>query len=278
MSTLYLVATPIGNLSDLSPRAREVLSTVDFIAAEDTRVTQKLLNACELPKKPMISYYEHNRRARGEAVLEKLLAGETCALVTDAGTPAVSDPGEDLVALCAEHDVPVIPIPGCCAAVCALAASGLPTGRWCFEGFLSVNKKARREHLDALQGEKRTMIFYEAPHKLRGTLDDLTAAFGADRSVSLCRELTKLHEEIKKTTLGEAVAYYKENDPRGEYVLVLAGADPAQLAEEAAPTLEEAVAAARALQTGGMPPSAAAKQAAAGTPFSKGQIYKELIK
>ena len=157
MSTLYLVATPIGNLSDLSPRAREVLSTVDFIAAEDTRVTQKLLNACELPKKPMISYYEHNRRARGEAVLEKLLAGETCALVTDAGTPAVSDPGEDLVALCAEHDVPVIPIPGCCAAVCALAASGLPTGRWCFEGFLSVNKKARREHLDALQVDKRTI-------------------------------------------------------------------------------------------------------------------------
>ena len=278
MSTLYLVATPIGNLSDLSPRAREVLSTVDFIAAEDTRVTQKLLNACELPKKPMISYYEHNRRARGEAVLEKLLAGETCALVTDAGTPAVSDPGEDLVALCAEHDVPVIPIPGCCAAVCALAASGLPTGRWCFEGFLSVNKKARREHLDTLQGEKRTMIFYEAPHKLRGTLDDLAVTFGMDRSVSLCRELTKLHEEIKKTTLGEAVAFYRENDPRGEYVLVLAGADPARLAEETAPTLEEAVAAARTLQAGGMPPSAAAKQAAAGTPFSKGQIYKELIK
>ena len=278
MSTLYLVATPIGNLSDLSPRAREVLSTVDFIAAEDTRVTQKLLNACELPKKPMISYYEHNRRARGEAVLEKLLAGETCALVTDAGTPAVSDPGEDLVALCAEHDVPVIPIPGCCAAVCALAASGLPTGRWCFEGFLSVNKKARREHLDTLQGEKRTMIFYEAPHKLRGTLDDLAVTFGTDRSVSLCRELTKLHEEIKKTTLGEAVAFYRENDPRGEYVLVLAGADPTRLAEETAPTLEEAVAAARTLQAGGMPPSAAAKQAAAGTPFSKGQIYKELIK
>lgn len=185
MSTLYLVATPIGNLSDLSPRAREVLSTVDFIAAEDTRVTQKLLNACELPKKPMISYYEHNRRARGEAVLEKLLAGETCALVTDAGTPAVSDPGEDLVALCAEHDVPVIPIPGCCAAVCALAASGLPTGRWCFEGFLSVNKKARREHLDTLQGEKRTMIFYEAPHKLCATLRDLRDAFGGDRRLSL---------------------------------------------------------------------------------------------
>ena len=200
MSTLYLVATPIGNLSDLSPRAREVLSTVDFIAAEDTRVTQKLLNACELPKKPMISYYEHNRRARGEAVLEKLLAGETCALVTDAGTPAVSDPGEDLVALCAEHDVPVIPIPGCCAAVCALAASGLPTGRWCFEGFLSVNKKARREHLDTLQGEKRTMIFYEAPHKLCATLRDLRDAFGGDRRLSLSRELTKLHEQTLRMT------------------------------------------------------------------------------
>ena len=208
MSTLYLVATPIGNLSDLSPRAREVLSTVDFIAAEDTRVTQKLLNACELPKKPMISYYEHNRRARGEVVLEKLLAGETCALVTDAGTPAVSDPGEDLVALCAEHDVPVIPIPGCCAAVCALAASGLPTGRWCFEASCRSTKKARREHLDTLQGEKRTMIFYEAPHKLCATLRDLRDAFGGDRRLSLSRELTKLHEQTLRMTLDEAVAYF----------------------------------------------------------------------
>ena len=224
MSTLYLVATPIGNLSDLSPRAREVLSTVDFIAAEDTRVTQKLLNACELPKKPMISYYEHNRRARGEAVLEKLLAGETCALVTDAGTPAVSDPGEDLVALCAEHDIPVIPVPGCCAAVCALAASGLPTGRWCFEGFLSVNKKARREHLDALEGEKRTMIFYEAPHKLCATLRDLAAAFGEERRLSLSRELTKLHEQTLRMTLGEAMRYFDENAPRGEFVLIVEGA------------------------------------------------------
>ena len=187
-------------------------------------MTQKLLNACELPKKPMISYYEHNRRARGEAVLEKLLAGETCALVTDAGTPAVSDPGEDLVALCAEHDVPVIPIPGCCAAVCALAASGLPTGRWCFEGFLSVNKKARREHLDALKGEKRTMIFYEAPHKLCGTLRDLREAFGGERRLSLSRELTKLHEQTLRMTLDEAVAYFDENAPRGEFVLILEGA------------------------------------------------------
>ena len=224
MSTLYLVATPIGNLGDLSPRAREILSTVDFIAAEDTRVTQKLLTACELPRKPMISYYEHNRRARGEVVLERMLGGETCALVTDAGTPAVSDPGEDLVALCAEHDIPVIPVPGCCAAVCALAASGLPTGRWCFEGFLSVNKKARREHLDALEGEKRTMIFYEAPHKLCATLRDLAAAFGEDRRLSLSRELTKLHEQTLRMTLGEAMRYFDENPPRGEFVLIVEGA------------------------------------------------------
>jgi len=224
MSTLYLVATPIGNLGDLSPRAREILSTVDFIAAEDTRVTQKLLTACELPRKPMISYYEHNRRARGEVVLERMLGGETCALVTDARPPPVSDPGEDLVALCAEHDIPVIPVPGCCAAVCALAASGLPTGRWCFEGFLSVNKKARREHLDALEGEKRTMIFYEAPHKLCATLRDLAAAFGEERRLSLSRELTKLHEQTLRMTLGEAMRYFDENAPRGEFVLIVEGA------------------------------------------------------
>ncbi len=224
MSTLYLVATPIGNLGDLSPRAREILSTVDFIAAEDTRVTQKLLTACELPRKPMISYYEHNRRARGEVVLERMLGGETCALVTDAGTPAVSDPGEDLVALCAEHDIPVIPVPGCCAAVCALAVSGLPTGRWCFEGFLSVNKKARREHLDALENEKRTMIFYEAPHKLCATLRDLAAAFGEERRLSLSRELTKLHEQTLRMTLGEAIRYFDETAPRGEFVLIVEGA------------------------------------------------------
>ncbi|MGE4548254.1 MAG: 16S rRNA (cytidine(1402)-2'-O)-methyltransferase [Intestinibacillus sp.] len=221
-ATLYLVATPIGNLGDLSPRAAEVLGTVDFIAAEDTRVSQKLLVHLGLHK-PMVSYYEHNRRQRGEEILARLLAGESCALVTDAGTPAVSDPGEDLVALCAAHGVPCIPIPGACAAVCALAASGLPSGRWCFEGFLSVNKKARREHLDALLHETRTMIFYEAPHKLRATLADLAAAFGADRRLSLSRELTKLHEETRRMTLGEAVSYYEENAPRGEFVLIVEG-------------------------------------------------------
>ena len=229
---LYLVATPIGNLGDLSPRAREILSTVDFIAAEDTRVTQKLLNACELPKKPLVSYYEHNRRARGEIVLARLLEGESCALVTDAGTPAVSDPGEDLVALCAAHDIPVIPVPGCCAAVCALAASGLPAGRWCFEGFLSVNKKARREHLDALREEKRTMIFYEAPHKLCATLRDLQEAFGGDRRLSLSRELTKLHEETLRMTLAEAAAYFDVHPPRGEFVLIVEGAPDAPVTEQ----------------------------------------------
>lgn len=222
--TLYLVATPIGNLGDFSPRAREVMSEVDFIAAEDTRVTKKLMTALDLPQKPLVSYYEHNRRQRGEEILARLLQGENCALVTDAGTPAVSDPGEDLVALCAPEGVPVIPIPGCCAAVCALAASGLPTGRWCFEGFLSVNKKARREHLDALKDEKRSMIFYEAPHKLRATLDDLCAAFGGERRISLSRELTKLHEETLRMTLAEAVAYFTETAPRGEFVMIVEGA------------------------------------------------------
>lgn len=221
--TLYLVATPIGNLGDFSPRAREVMSEVDFIAAEDTRVTKKLMTALDLPQKPLVSYYEHNRRQRGEEILARLLGGENCALVTDAGTPAVSDPGEDLVALCAPEGVPVIPIPGCCAAVCALAASGLPTGRWCFEGFLSVNKKARREHLDALKDEKRSMIFYEAPHKLRATLDDLCAAFGGERRISLSRELTKLHEETLRMTLAEAVAYFAETAPRGEFVMIVEG-------------------------------------------------------
>lgn len=273
---LYLVPTPIGNLSDISERCREVLAQADFIAAEDTRVTLRLLNHLEL-KKPLVSYYEHNKAASGPRIVERILAGETCALVSDAGSPAISDPGEDLVRLCAEAGVTVSAIPGPCAAITALSMSGLPTGRFTFEGFLSTTKKNRAQHLDSLRAEQRTMIFYEAPHKLRGTLDDLAAAFGADRSVSLCRELTKLHEEIKKTTLGEAVAFYKDNDPRGEYVLVLAGTDPAAVEQAAAPTLEEAVAAARALQADGLPPAAAAKQAAAGTPFSKGDVYRQLI-
>ena len=277
-SILYLVATPIGNLGDLSPRAREVLSSVDFIAAEDTRVTQKLLTACSLPRKPLISYYEHNRRARGEEVLAKLLAGESCALVTDAGTPAVSDPGEDLVALCAEHNVPVVPVPGCCAAVCALAASGLPTGRWCFEGFLSVNKKARREHLDALQGEKRTMIFYEAPHKLCATLRDLAEAFGGARRISLSRELTKLHEETLRMTLAEAVAYFDQTPPRGEFVLIVEGApDEPETEQDEQARLAAAAAAVRRRMEEGQTQKDAVKAVSAETGVKKNALYRFVL-
>ena len=277
-SVLYLVATPIGNLGDLSPRAREVLSAVDFIAAEDTRVTQKLLTACGLPRKPMISYYEHNRRARGEEVLAKLLAGESCALVPAAGTPAVSDPGEDLVALCAEHDVPVVPIPGCCAAVCALAASGLPTGRWCFEGFLSVNKKARRAHLDALQNEKRTMIFYEAPHKLCATLRDLAEAFGGARRISLSRELTKLHEETLRMTLAEAVAYFDQTPPRGEFVLIVEGApDEPETEQDEQARLAAAAAAVRRRMEEGQTQKDAVKAVSAETGVKKNALYRFVL-
>ena len=221
--TLYLVATPIGNLADLSERAVKVLSEVDFIAAEDTRNTQKLLSVLSISK-PMVSYFEHNKRERGEQIIERLQSGESCALVTDAGTPAVSDPGADLVVLCAERGVNVTSIPGCCAAITALTLSALPTGRFTFEGFLSTNKAERREHLDSLKGEKRTMILHEAPHKLRATLQDLAAAFGGERRISLCRELTKLNEEVVRTTLQGAIALYEQKEPRGEYVLVIEGA------------------------------------------------------
>ena len=221
-STLYLVATPIGNLSDLSERAIKVLSEVDFIAAEDTRNTAHLLSYLQI-QKPLVSYHEHNKRERGESICDRLQSGESCALVTDAGTPAISDPGEDLVALCAARGITVTSIPGCCAGITALTLSGLPTGRFCFEGFLSVNKSDRKKHLDSLKGETRTMIFHEAPHKLKKTLADMLDIFGPKRKISLCRELTKLNEEVIRTTLGGAIALYEEADPRGEYVLVLEG-------------------------------------------------------
>lgn len=224
---LYLVPTPIGNLGDISQRMAETLEQVDFIAAEDTRVTIKLLNHLEL-KKPMISYHRHNTEQSGQAILSRILNGEHCALVTDAGTPAISDPGEELVALCAANDVTVVSIPGPCALVTALAASGQPTGRFTFEGFLAMNKKNRRRHLEQLKGEERTMIFYEAPHKLLATLNDFQSAFGGERSISLCREMTKLHEEVLRMTLAEAVQYYENNQPKGEFVLVLRGAEPQQ--------------------------------------------------
>ena len=231
-STLYLVATPIGNLSDLSERAIKVLSEVDFIAAEDTRNTGHLLSYLHI-QKPLVSYHEHNKRERGENICDRLQGGESCALVTDAGTPAISDPGEDLVALCAERGITVTSIPGCCAGITALTLSGLPTRRFTFEGFLSVNKAERKKHLDSLKNEPRTMIFHEAPHKLKNTLSDLRETFGDTRRISLCRELTKLNEEVLRLTLAEAVAYYEENAPRGEYVLVVEGAGEGSTPTEA---------------------------------------------
>ena len=267
--TLYLVATPIGNLGDFSPRAIETLEKVDFIAAEDTRVSVKLLNHFEI-KKPLVSYHEHNHITAGQAILQRLLAGESCALVTDAGTPAVSDPGEDLVRLCVENSVEVLSIPGCCAAVNALAVSGLPTGRFTFEGFLTVNKKNRRERLESLKNEERTMIFHEAPHKLLTTLQDMAAVFGPERRIALCRELTKLHEETVRTTLGEAVAHYTETSPKGEFVLVLAGAEPR---ETVAVTLEDAVAQVLALKAQGIRLKDAAKEVAEHTGLSKNDLY-----
>ena len=226
---LYLVATPIGNLSDLSERALKVLREVDFIAAEDTRNTGKLLAYFEISK-PMISYFEHNKRERGEVIVAKLKDGQSCALVTDAGTPAISDPGEDLVRLCAENNLTVTSIPGCCAVVNALALSALPTGRFCFEGFLSTNRGERYERLTEIKNDTRTTIFYEAPHKLKKTLSDLLEILG-DRKISLCRELTKLNEEVIRTTISGAIAYYEENEVRGEFVLVVEGASKESLVE-----------------------------------------------
>ncbi len=227
---LYLVATPIGNLADLSERAVKVLSEVDFIAAEDTRNSMRLLSHLGIHK-PMVSYFEHNKCERGEVIADRLASGESCALITDAGTPAISDPGEDLVALCAERGIKVSSIPGPVASITALTLSGLPTGRFCFEGFLSVNKSERRKHLSALSSETRTMLFHEAPHKLRATLSDLAAAFGENRRISICRELTKLNEEVLRLTLGEAITYYQATEPRGEYVLVVEGAADAPAEE-----------------------------------------------
>ena len=268
---LYIVGTPIGNLGDFSPRAVETLNNCDFIAAEDTRVTIKLLNHFEI-KKPMISYFEHNRREKGEIITERILAGENCALVTDAGMPAVSDPGEDLVALCAEKGIDVKVVPGPSAFVAAAALSGLPVGRFTFEGFLSVNKQSRREHLLSVRHEKRTMIFYEAPHKLASTLKDLFETLG-DRRIAIVREITKIHEEAIRTTLKEAAEKYSETPLKGEIVLVIEG----ESEEKAEATLEDAVTLAREYIKEGLSASFAAKKAAAETGLKKGDIYN-LIK
>ena len=271
---LYLVPTPIGNLGDISRRCRETLENADFIAAEDTRVSLKLLNHLNI-KKPLVSYYEHNRESSGQKIIERILAGETCALVSDAGSPAISDPGEDLVALCAQHDIVVSAIPGPCAVITALSMSGLPTGRFTFEGFLSTNRKNRTEHLDELQQERRTMIFYEAPHKLMNTLQDLQGAFGGERRISLCRELTKLHEEVIRTTLDGALEYYKELSPRGEYVLIVEGAAPK---EEAAFTMEDGLKLVQKKIEEGLSRKDAVKQAAKETGLSKNELYDAAMK
>ena len=271
--TLTLVGTPIGNLSDLSPRALEALQGCDFIAAEDTRVSLNLLNKFGV-RKPLISYFEHNKRERGEAICRKLEAGENAVLVTDAGMPAISDPGEDLVALCHERGISVTVIPGPSAGITALAASGLPTARFTFEGFLSANRRDRRAALEALCREERTMVFYEAPHKLLATLEDMLLVFG-DRRICLARELTKLHEEICRTTLAAAVDQYRETTPRGEFVVVVEGATPT---EEAPATPEEAAKLARAFVEEGLSASDAAKKAAAETGVKKGDIYRLLTK
>ena len=228
-STLYLVGTPIGNLADISDRAKKVLSDVDFVAAEDTRNTYKLLS-CYGIKKELVSYHEHNKREAGDRIVVRLLSGESCAIVTDAGMPAISDPGEDLVRLCADAGIVVSVIPGACAAVSALALSGLCTKKFVFEGFLPANKSERRRRLEEIRNERRTIIFYEAPHKLKATLASLLECYGENRRISLCRELTKLNEEIERTNLASAIALYEVKEPRGEYVLILEGADEAGVA------------------------------------------------
>ncbi len=272
--TLYLVPTPIGNLGDLSARCVETLTQADFIAAEDTRVSVKILNHLGL-KKPMVSYYRHNTGTSGPAIVARLLGGESCALVTDAGTPAISDPGEDLVRLCAEAGVPVVAIPGPCALVTALAVSGLPTGRFTFEGFLAMNKKNRRAHLESLRQETRTMIFYEAPHKLTATLGDMAAVFGPERRVSLCRELTKLHEEVFRTTLGAALDRYRGEAPKGEFVLVVAGAE--ETAEDA-PTLADGVAQVlRLREEEGLTLRDAVRRTAAELGLGKNELYDSAL-
>ena len=271
---LYLVPTPIGNLGDISIRCRQTLEQADFIAAEDTRVTLKLLNHLGI-KKSLVSYYEHNKAEKGAMILERILAGETCALVSDAGSPAISDPGEDLVKLCAKAGVTVCAVPGPCAVITGLSISGQSTGRFCFEGFLSTAKKSRREHLQSLIGERRTMVFYEAPHKLLSTLEDMATVFGSDRPISLCRELTKLHEEVVRTTLGEAIVKYTESAPKGEFVLVLAGA-PETVEEKSTP--QDAASYVAGLMNDGLSRKDAVKQAAKDLNLPKNIVYEASLK
>lgn len=273
MGTLYVVGTPIGNLGDMTYRAVETLEKVDFICAEDTRVTAKLLNYFEI-KKPLVSYHEHNAKVMGEKIAERLRSGEDCAIVTDAGMPCISDPGEQIVMLCRAEGIDVKVVPGPSAVVSALAVSGLPTARFRFEGFLSVTKKQRLEHLASVRDAQDTLIFYEAPHKLMNTLKDMLEYFG-DRRISLCRELTKIHEEVKLTTLSEAIEYYTANKPKGEFVLVIEGADNS--VSDKPETIEEALEQVRELVAKGMRGADACRNIAKATGFSKGELYSKLL-
>jgi 16S rRNA (cytidine1402-2'-O)-methyltransferase len=269
---LYLVGTPIGNLSDISPRCAETLAEVDFIAAEDTRVSVKLLNHLGI-KKPMVSYYQHNSIYSGEKIVGRILAGENCALVTDAGMPAVSDPGEELVKTCAGAGIEIIVVPGPCAAVSALAVSGLPTGRFTFEGFLAVGRKSRSERLAELKTEKRTMIFYEAPHKLKSTLADMLEAWG-NRRIAICRELTKLYEETQRFTLAEAVSYYETVNPKGEIVIIVEGA-PTEVREVSLP---EAVNRVEELKADGKSLKDAVKKVSEEMGIPRNELYEAAVK
>ena len=270
---LYVVGTPIGNLSDFSPRGIKTLSEVDFIAAEDTRVTAKILNHFEI-KKPLVSYYEHNRRERGEIIVERILKGENCAVVTDAGMPCISDPGQDLVYLCRERGIEVESVPGPTAFATALAVSGMECGRFTFEGFLSVNKPSRKEHLEELKTETRTMVFYEAPHKLKAALKDMLSYFG-NREICIVKELTKIHETVMRTSLSAAIEYFETENPKGEYVLIVKGADKAE--KEQPVTLEQAVLTASELVKKGISVNEAAKTVANETGIKKSLIYKQLL-
>ena len=273
---LYLVATPIGNLADLSERAVKVLSEVDFIAAEDTRNSMRMLTHLGISK-PMVSYFEHNKRERGEQIAARLENGESCALITDAGTPAISDPGEDMVALCAERGIPVTSVPGPVASIVALTLSGLPTGRFSFEGFLSVNKAERRARLAQLKPEARTMLFHEAPHKLRATLNDFAAAFGENRRIAICRELTKLNEEVLRLSLADAIAYYQEHEPRGEYVLVLEGSQEELSTGNTFWDSMDIPAHVEHYMAQGMSKMDAIKQAARDRGVPKNEVYKTMV-
>ena len=273
MGTLFVVGTPIGNLGDMTYRAVETLEKVDFICAEDTRVSAKLLNYFEI-KTPLVSYHEHNAAQVGSGICDRIAAGENAAIITDAGMPCISDPGELLVKMCAERGIKVEVVPGPSAVVSALAISGLGTKNFQFEGFLSVTKKQRNEHLAAVKNSTRTLIFYEAPHKLLNTLEDMLKFLG-DRKISLCRELTKMHEEVIRTTLSQAVEMYREVKPKGEFVLVVEGANESELSK--AETIDDALAQVRALVDKGMRGADACKEIAKATGFSKGELYTKLM-